>query len=128
MKGMESLIEEYFGLMSGWTYVALMHFQVDNSGLHICEDCESNIIFTKEDLSDKLSKLYDTNKATPDHNGYVTLVKRIAFTLLSQDIGTPCTITNMVDKKEVGKGDKQGQGDFKSHLFWTLRPGKHNAG
>ena len=35
MKGMESLIEEYFGPMSGWNYVALMHFQLNNSGLHI---------------------------------------------------------------------------------------------
>ena len=120
LEGMEKLIEEYFGPMSGWSYVAWMHFQVNNSDLHICEDCKNNIIFKKEDLHTKLSELYNANKATPNHDEYMTVVKRIAFTLLSQDIGTPCTITSMVDNKVVGKGGKQGQGDFESYLFWTL--------
>ena len=120
LKGMESLIEEYFGPMSGWSYVALMHFQLNNSGLHICEDCESNIIFTKEDLHTKLSELYDNNQAVPNHDEYKTIIKRIAFSLLSQDIGTPCTITSMVDNKVVGIGTKQGQGDFLSYSFWTM--------
>jgi len=117
---MEQLIEKYFGPMSGWSYVAWMHFQVNNSDLYICKDCESNIIFTPEDLCTKLSELYENNQADPNHDDYKTLVKRISFSLLSQDIGTPCTITSMVDNKVVGKGGKQGQGDYKSYLFWTL--------
>ena len=120
LEGMEKLIDDYFGPMSGWSYIAWMHFQVNNSGLHICEECEKNIIFTEEDLHTMLSELYTTNQADPNHDEYKTVVKRIAFSLLSQDIGTPCTIASMVDNKVVGRGDKQGQGDFKSFLFWSL--------
>ena len=123
--GMKKLVEEYFGPMVNWSYVAWMHFQVNNSVLHICADCKKNIIFTPEDLSTKLTELYKNNKAVPDHDEYRKVVKRIAFTLLSQDIGTPCTIINMVDHKVVGKvgkncqGGKAGQGDYKSYIFWT---------
>ena len=121
LRGMEKIIEQYFGPMSGWTYIAWMHFRVNNSGLCICKDCDSNIIFTKEDLHTKLSELYDMKEPAPNHDEYKTVVKRIAFSLLSQDIGTPCTITSMVDNKVVGgKGAKQGQGDFLSFSFWTL--------
>ena len=68
----------------------------------------------------KLTELYETTQATPNHDEYKEVVKRIAFSLLSQDIGTPCTITSMVDNKVVGIGTKQGQGDFLSYSFWTL--------
>ena len=33
LEGMEQLIEKYFGPMTGWSYVAWMHFQVNNSDL-----------------------------------------------------------------------------------------------
>merc|ERR1719312_1778690 len=119
LENMKEVLIDYFGPMTGWSYVAWMHFKNSKSKLHICEDCKSNIIFTPEDLVTKLTELYQTTQATPNHDEYKKLVKRISFTLLSQDIGTPCTITSMVDNKVVGKGDKQGQGDIKSVLFWT---------
>merc|ERR1719312_1316004 len=119
LENMKELLVDYFGPMTGWSYVAWMHFKNNKSKLHICEDCKSNIIFSPEDLITKLKELYETTQATPNHDEYKEVVKKVAFSLLSQDIGTPCTITSMVDNKVVGKGDKQGQGDIKSVLFWT---------
>merc|ERR1712013_200434 len=119
LENMKELLIDYFGPMTGWSYVAWMHFKNNKSKLYICEDCENNIIFTPEDLVTKLTELYDTTQATPNHDEYKEVVKKVAFILLSQDVGTPCTITSMVDNKVVGKGDKQGQGDIKSVLFWT---------
>merc|ERR1719312_2045957 len=119
LENMKEVLVDYFGPMTGWSYIAWMHFKNNKSKLHICEDCKSNIIFTPEDLVTKLTELYETTQATPNHDEYKEVVKKVAFTLLSQDIGTPCTITSMVDNKVVGKGDKQGQGDIRSVLFWT---------
>merc|ERR1719312_1500176 len=119
LENMKELLVDYFGPMTGWSYVAWMHFKNNKSKLHICEDCENNIIFTPEDLVTKLTELYEATQATPNHDEYKEVVKKVAFTLLSQDIGTPCTITSIVDNKVVGKGDKQGQGDIRSVLFWT---------
>ena len=118
----EKLLSEYFGPMPGWSYVAWLHFQQDNSGLTICSECQENIILSPEDLRQKLINLLclGINQATPDHEEYKDLVKRIAFILLSQDIGTPCTITSMVDSKVVGTVAKQGQGDVTSVIFWSL--------
>merc|ERR1719206_1337647 len=118
LENMKELLVDYFGPMTGWSYIAWMHFKNNKSKLHICADCESNIIFTPEDLVTKLTELYETTQATPNHDEYKKLVKRIAFSLLSQDIGTPCTITSMVDNKVVGES-AMAQGGIHSVLFWT---------
>merc|ERR1719312_2321489 len=118
LENMKELLIDYFGPMTGWSYVAWMHFKNNKSKLHICEDCKSNIIFTPEDLVTKLTELYDTTQATPNHEEYKEVVKKVAFTLLSQDIGTPCTITSMVDNKVVGES-AMAQGGIHSVLFWT---------
>merc|ERR1712013_502350 len=118
LEKIRKLIGDYFSPLSEWDFIALMYFDVNKSKLHICDECKKNVLFTPEDLLTKLTELYETTQATPNHDDYKKLVKRIAFALLSQDIGTPCTITSMVDNKVVGES-AMAQGGIPSVLFWT---------
>ena len=118
LEKIRKLIGDYFSPLSEWDFIALMYFDVNKSKLHICDECKKNVLFTPEDLITKLTELYETTQATPNHDEYKKLVKRIAFSLLSQDIGTPCTITSMVDNKVVGES-AMAQGGIHSVLFWT---------
>ena len=89
-----TIIQQYFSpmLTSGeWKFVKLMHFDKNNPKLKICPECESNLIFSEEDLRTKLTELHVTPQPAPSQPGeYRNIVKTFSFTILAQDIGTHC--------------------------------------
>ena len=71
---MGAIIKKYFSpmLTSGeWKFVKLMHFDNNNPKLKICPECESNLIFSEEDLRTKLAELHATpqpaTRRVPQH-------------------------------------------------------------
>ena len=60
---------------------------------------------------------------TPNHNEYLGIVGKLAFTMLAQPLPTYCNITKAVREKIEGVKEggriQPGQGDLESVVFWA---------
>merc|ERR1719150_2819996 len=105
-----------------------------------CVGCSKFIINGPGEVATKLNNIESHLRAlrlqsfVPSHPQYVSLVRCLAFAVLSQPISTFCTIAGDVHDKVVGKKEskpakgktkaKAGQGDFQSIIFWTNEQAK----
>ena len=138
-KKLQSLLEEYFAselTSSQWCFVPMIFTEIVNTKQQICPECLPFIIQGTSQVATKLNGLralflkVRTQPVIPSHREYVSLVRGLAFVVLSQPIGTHCTIVSNIYNKVEGKPAKgkakakAGQGDFQSILFWTTEQAK----
>merc|ERR1719458_2186265 len=128
---LKAILEEFFALefaSNDWCFVGLIYTKEINPKNTFCADCSQFIIHGPSEVAAKLNniethhlKQVRPQSVVPSHSQYVSLVQSLAFVVLNQPISTYCTITRDVHEKVVGKN---GQGDFRSIIFWTNEQAK----